>query len=74
MFSFMLRCSVKNGCSAPFPLSIIRQSRGNLQAMNEFFKSSGMSRVGSVVLSGTAGLAKIPEGTIRRARKLGAGV
>ncbi|MCL6458109.1 MAG: flavodoxin family protein [Gorillibacterium sp.] len=61
-------------CSTPFPINIIRQSRGSLQAMNEFFKSSGMSKIASVVLPGTAGLTKIPSGILSRINKLGRSV
>lgn len=58
-------------CSTPFPFNKIRQSRGSLQAMKEFFKSAGMSHAGSVVLPGTFGLKEVPSGLLGKVRQIG---
>lgn len=48
-------------CNTPFPFSwLCGQSRGAVRAMKEFFKTSGMSSMGTVVFAGAKGEAKLP--------------
>lgn len=48
-------------CNTPFPFSYLcGQSKGTVNAMDEFFHISGMSRMGTVVLAGTRNKAEIP--------------
>ncbi|MDO5602936.1 MAG: flavodoxin family protein [Oscillospiraceae bacterium] len=58
-------------CNTPFPFSqLCGQSSGALRAMNEFFKTSGMKRLGSVTFSNTKGRAELPHGITRKIEKL----
>ena len=55
-------------CNTPFPFSqLCGQSRGTLRAMNEFFKTSGMKRLGAVTFSSSNGSAELP---LRIAKKI----
>lgn len=48
-------------CNTPAPFSwLCGQSKGALRAMNEFFKTSGMKRLGSVTFSGAKGNPALP--------------
>lgn len=48
-------------CNTPFPFSLLcGQSGGALRAMNEFFKTSGMKRLGAVTFSNAKGGAELP--------------
>lgn len=48
-------------CNTPFPFSqLCGQSSGALRAMNEFFKTSGMKRLGTVTFSNAKGCAELP--------------
>lgn len=48
-------------CNTPFPLNYLGgQSKGTLNAMNEFFHISGMSKMGTVVFAGTRDKNEIP--------------
>lgn len=56
-------------CNTPFPFSrLCGQSSGALRAMNEFFKTSGMTRLGTVTFSGAKGKAELP---LKITRKIG---
>jgi len=58
-------------CSTPFPINIIaRQSNGALRAMNEFFKYSGMSKIGTIVLPNTQGNEIVPISIMNKAEKV----
>lgn len=49
-------------CNTPFPFSCLcGQSNGALRAMNEFFRTSGMKRLGQVTFHGAKGSARLPE-------------
>lgn len=49
-------------CAVPFPISWLSgQSVGTLRAMNEFFKHSGMKRMGSFVFAGTKKTPVLPQ-------------
>lgn len=48
-------------CNTPFPFSwLCGQSRGALRAMDEFFKTSGMKRLGRIVFSNAKGSGVLP--------------
>ena len=50
-------------CNTPFPFSrVCGQSNGTLRAMNEFFRTSGMKRLGQVVFTNAKGTGKLPAG------------
>lgn len=54
-------------CNTPFPFSwLCGQSRGAVRAMKEFFKTSGMSFMGTVVFTGAKGEAKLPSSVRKR--------
>lgn len=58
-------------CNTPAPFSwLCGQSRGALRAMNEFFKTSGMKRLGSVVFSNAKGSAELPSNVIKKIERL----
>ena len=49
-------------CNTPFPFSCLcGQSNGALRAMNEFFRTSGMKRLGQVTFHGAKGTGTLPE-------------
>ena len=49
-------------CATPFPFSLLAgQSVGSLRAMKEFFKYSGMKRLGCVAFAGTKSLPALPQ-------------
>lgn len=57
-------------CNTPFPFSwICGQSRGTLRAMEEFFKTSGMTRLGKVVYANAHGSCRLPEAVAGRIRR-----
>lgn len=57
-------------CNTPFPFSVLYgQSTGTLNAMNEFFKTSGMRRAGSVVWPGARGSAELPSKIAQKIRR-----
>lgn len=48
-------------CNTPAPFAwMFGQSRGTLRAMDEFFKTSGMKRLGSVTFAGAKGRPALP--------------
>lgn len=54
-------------CNTPFPFSVLcGQSTGALRAMNEFFKTAGMKRLGAVAFSGAKGSARLPRAVAAR--------
>lgn len=56
-------------CNTPYPFSwLCGQSKGALHSMDEFFKTSGMKRIGTVTFSNAKGSAKLPR---RVAERLG---
>lgn len=56
-------------CNTPFPFSYLGgQSKGTLKAMNEFFHISGMSKMGTVVFSGTRNKSEIPKAVQNKIR------
>lgn len=58
-------------CNTPFPFSwLCGQSKGSLRAMNEFFKTSGMRRLGSVVFSDATGKTELPAKIVKKIEKL----
>lgn len=62
-------------CSTAFPFNwLFNQSRSTLNRMREVCRYSGLEVVAVLVLPGTLGMKEIPARTLRRARKLGAGI
>lgn len=58
-------------CNTPFPFSrLCGQSSGALRAMNEFFKTSGMKRLGQVTFSNAKGRAELPLRITRKIERL----
>lgn len=56
-------------CNTPFPFNwICGQSRGSLRAMDEFFRTSGMKRLGRAAFAGAGGKSQVPA---HIARKIG---
>ena len=54
-------------CNTPYPFSwIFGQSRGAIRAMNEFFKTSGMKKLGTVAFAGAKGRSHLPAGIQKR--------
>lgn len=54
-------------CNTPFPFSwICGQSRGALRAMDEFFRTSGMKRLGRMAFAGAGGRPQLPAGITRK--------
>lgn len=54
-------------CTTPAPFDrLFGQSAGALRAMEEFFKTAGMSRMGSVVFAGSKRRREVPERTMKR--------
>ena len=54
-------------CNTPFPFSrLCGQSGGALRAMDEFFRTGGMRRLGAVVFPGAKGRAALPPGVAKR--------
>lgn len=50
-------------CNTPFPFSrLCGQSSGPLRAMDEFFRTAGMKRLGQVVFANAKGTGKLPAG------------
>lgn len=59
-------------CTSPFPFNIIfKQSTGALRAMNQFFRISGMTKLGTITLSNTLKKFDIPENILSKAEKIG---
>jgi len=59
-------------CTTGYPFNVVfGQSTGALRAMNEFFKTSGMNKKGTITLSNTWAADKIPVKTLEKAEKLG---
>lgn len=57
-------------CNTPFPLNLLGgQSTGTLKAMNEFFHTSGMQKMGTVVFAGTRNKTDIPLTIQKRIQK-----
>lgn len=58
-------------CNTPFPFSwLCGQSKGTLRAMEEFFKTSGMKRLGSVVFANAKGSSTLPANIIKKIKRL----
>lgn len=54
-------------CNTPFPFSrLCGQSSGALRAMREFFKTSGMKRLGEVTFANAHGSNRLPERITRK--------
>ena len=61
------RSLLLTACTTPFPFSwICGQNGGALRAMNEFFKTSGMKRMGSVTWAGAKGSSRLPARIIKK--------
>ena len=57
-------------CNTPFPFSwLCGQSKGALRAMNEFFKTSGMRRMGAVTFPSAKG-SELPPKVTRKIQRL----
>lgn len=58
-------------CNTPAPFSwLCGQSTGALRAMDEFFKTSGMKRLGTVTFSNAKGSAELPVRTSKKIERL----
>lgn len=58
-------------CNTPAPFSrLCGQSSGALRAMNEFFKTSGMKRLGEVTFSNAQGSAALPLRVTKKIERL----
>lgn len=56
-------------CNTPFPFSwLFGQSKGVFRAMDEFFKTSGMKRLGRVAYSGAHGKKQLPASVEKKIR------
>lgn len=54
-------------CNTPYPFSwLCGQSKGALRAMKEFFKTSGMKRLGAAVFSNAHGSPRLPRSIVRK--------
>lgn len=57
-------------CNTPFPFNLIAgQSIGCIRAMKEFFKTSGMTYLGSVTFAGTRNKTSIPNSVLNKIEK-----
>lgn len=58
-------------CNTPYPFSTLcGQSSGALRAMNEFFKTAGMTRLGAVTFSNAKGKAQLPEKITKKIERM----
>lgn len=54
-------------CNTPFPFSwLCNQSRGALRAMDEFFKTSGMTCMGKIVYANAHGKGELPKNIVKK--------
>jgi multimeric flavodoxin WrbA len=59
-------------CNTTFPFNFLfHQSSGALSAMSEFFKTSGMSKIGTLTMTNAWIRDEIPDGLMARAAQLG---
>lgn len=63
---------VVTSCTTPWPLDLLMgQSRGSLRAVREVLRYAGFDLVGQLVKPGTKAHPEMPEGLLRKARRLG---
>lgn len=58
-------------CNTPFPFSFLfNQSRGAINAMNEFFKTAGMKKKGVITITNTWGKESVPQNVLNKVKKI----
>ncbi|BCN28930.1 hypothetical protein bsdtb5_02250 [Anaeromicropila herbilytica] len=58
-------------CNTPFPFSFLcKQSQGTINAMNEFFKTSGMKKKGVITITNTFGKKCVSKAVLNKIKKI----